>query len=288
MLTKTFCHVPGISSTRERRLWSLGIDSWEAVHQAHDMPLSRQAATSLASRIAESFAYLEKREPAYFAALLSSNQQWRLFPAFRESIAYLDIETTGLGYGDSITTIAIYDGASIRHYVKSVNLDEFKKAIQEYRMIVTYNGRCFDVPFIESHFKIKMPHVHLDLRYVLKSLGYAGGLKACEKRLGIDRQELAEVDGYFAVLLWHDFVRNKNPQALETLLAYNIQDVVNLETLLVKAYNLKIMETPFAESLRLPLPSSPELPFTADRKTINRIKLANPWLGQGFMNGHRP
>lgn len=280
MLTKTFCHIPCISVTRELRLWSSGLLSWEAVSQSNALPLSRRTAATLSTHISESFEQLEKRQPTYFAELLSSNQHWRLFSDFRESVAYLDIETTGLGYGDSITTIAIYDGSSIRHYVKNVNLDEFKKDIQEYRIIVTYNGKCSDVPFIESHFKITMRHVHLDLRFILKSLGYAGGLKACEKSMGIDRKGLADVDGYFAVLLWNDFVRNKNPKALETLLAYNIQDVVNLETLLVKAYNLKIRETPFQEDLRLPLPSSPMLPFEADPRTIARIKRVNPWLGR--------
>src|ERR1044072_5953408 len=178
MLTKTFCHIPGISVTRELRLWSSGFLSWDAVSQSNALPLSRRTADTLSTRISESFEQLERRQPAYFAELLSSNQHWRLFSDFRESVAYLDIETTGLGYGDSITTIAIYDGSSIRHYVKNVNLDEFKKDIQEYRIIVTYNGKCFDVPFIESHFKITMKHVHLDLRFILKSLGYAGGLKA--------------------------------------------------------------------------------------------------------------
>jgi hypothetical protein len=34
---------------------------------------------------------------------------------------------------------------------------------------------------------------------------------------------LIDVDGFFAVLLWWDFKRNKNQKALETLLAYNIR-----------------------------------------------------------------
>ena len=46
------------------------------------------------------------------------------------------------------------------------------------------------------------------------------------------------------MLLWHDYRRSGNPRSLETLLAYNIQDVVNLETLLVMAYNLKIRPRP--------------------------------------------
>jgi len=56
------------------------------------------------------------------------------------------------------------------------------------------------------------------LRYVLKSLGYSGGLKSCEKALGLDRGDLDGVDGYFAVLLWRDYQKKHNEKALETLL----------------------------------------------------------------------
>jgi hypothetical protein len=67
----------------------------------------------------------------------------------------------------------------------------------------------------------------------------------------------------------------KNLKALETLLAYNnIEDVVNLETLMVLSYNLKLKETPFNESHQLELPSSPEIPFKADLETTDRIKRA--------------
>ena len=99
-----------------------------------------------------------------------------------------------------------------------------------------------------------------------------GGLKECERRLGIDRGDLIDVDGFFAVLLWGDFKRNKNQKALETLLAYNIQDVVNLETLMTIAFNKKLKDTPFEKARRLSLPSSPSIPFKADLKTISKIK----------------
>ena len=124
-----------------------------------------------------------------------------------------------------------------------------------------------------------LDQAHVDLRYVLRSLGLSGGLKGCERQLGIARGDLEDVDGYFAVLLWDDYRRKRNPRALETLLAYNIQDVVNLEALLVTAYNLKIRPTPFAERNRLPTPVAPELPFRADRETIARLRRDNPWLG---------
>jgi len=117
-----------------------------------------------------------------------------------------------------------------------------------------------------------MHHVHIDLRYLLKSLGYAGGLKGCERQLGLDRKELSGMDGYFAVLLWDDFIRQGNAKALETLLAYNVQDTVNLEILMVMAYNMKLQDTPFATTYQLPLPEPPEIPFRADLRTVERIK----------------
>jgi uncharacterized protein YprB with RNaseH-like and TPR domain len=279
MLKNTFCHIPGISVAAERGLWSAGIHSWEAAIEVDRIQLPRRQKRALPGHIKESFEMLERGNPYHFAGLLPSNQHWRLFPDFRRAIAYLDIETTGLGYADSITTIVIYDGETIRHYVRGENLDDFKRDIRQYPLIVTYNGKCFDVPFIERFFRVEMNQSHIDLRYVLKSLGYSGGLKGCERQLGIDRKELAGVDGYFAVILWDDFERKKNLKALETLLAYNAADVVNLETLLVMAYNLKLRGTPFSASHHLDMPARPHIPFKPDRETISRLRRDMTWGG---------
>ncbi len=116
-----------------------------------------------------------------------------------------------------------------------------------------------------------MNQVHIDLRFLLKGLGYTGGLKGCEKKLGLDRRELDGVNGYFAVLLWRDFRQNRNEKALETLLAYNVLDAVNLEYLMVRAYNLKIQETPFCDTHQIPLPEPAENPFQPDMETIERL-----------------
>jgi len=59
---------------------------------------------------------------------------------------------------------------------------------------------------------------------------------------------------------------------LETLLAYNIQDVVNLEILMVFAYNLKLEETPFIETHLLETPLAPRCPFRADLETIEKVR----------------
>jgi len=278
VLKNTFVHIPGIGPKRERRLWAAGIHSWHHVAEAEALPTSPARAASLRRHAAESIARLHAGDAAYFHAALPSAEQWRLFPAFSRSVAYLDIETTGMGGpGDYITAITIYDGAEIRNYVQGDNLFDFRDDIDAYDLLVTYNGKCFDVPFIRAYFGHPMRHAHIDLRYVLASLGVTGGLKGCEKHFGIDRMELDGVDGYFAVLLWWDFHNNGNARALETLLAYNTLDVVNLETLMVLAYNLKVADTPFAATHQLPLPEAPEILLEPDVETIQRIKSEHGW-----------
>jgi uncharacterized protein len=272
MLKNTFCHFPGVGLSTERRLWEFGVQCWEDLIGADAAKLAWKRRDSLADHVRDSFEHFEKSNPKYFAELLPPDQQWRLFPDFRDKIAYLDIETTGLNYADQITTIAVYDGESIFTYVQGQNLNRFKEDIKKYSVIVTFNGKCFDIPFLQRYFNVTINQAHIDLRYVLQSLGYRGGLKECERRLGIDRGDLINVDGFFAVLLWEDFKRNKNQKALETLLAYNIEDVVNLETLMTIAFNRKLKDTPFEKGRRLSHPTAPSIPFKADVRTISDIK----------------
>jgi hypothetical protein len=273
MLTNSFQHIPGIGAATEAQLWASGLLDWQQIRPDNTLNIPQKRFETIAAHTKTALGHLENKNPAYFADLLPAKEHWRLFDEFRESTAYIDIETTGLrSYGFEITTIALYDGKDTRYYVQGQNLEEFLEDIQDYNLIVTYNGKTFDVPFIEEQFGIQLPHAHIDLRYVLKSLGYGGGLKRCEKALGLDRGDLDGVDGYFAVLLWHEYQKNNNEKALETLLAYNIEDVVNLETLMVMAYNMKLKDTPFNGTHALPLPRMPEIPFKPDLDTIDRIK----------------
>lgn len=272
MLKNTFIHIPGIGPKTEQRFWDSGIHSWDDFTQNCPISLSQSKMDTVTSYLDESTQHFKSGNPKYFSDLLPSNQHWRFFPEFRNSTVYLDIETTGLeSWGNIITTIALYDGDFITYYINGQNLDDFMDDIRKYKVIATYNGKTFDVPFIEKYFGIKLDHAHIDLRYILGSLGYRGGLKSCETQLGIDRGDLTGVDGFFAVLLWHDYKRTGNQKALETLLAYNIQDVLTLENLMVIAYNMKIKDTPFYRN-QLPAPVLPEIPFEVDLETVERIK----------------
>ncbi len=281
MLKNTFHHIPGIGVTKERRLWDAGILSWEDFlnHDAPFMIINKRSSikkkrAELIAAVKESINRLEERNLQYFAQRLPSSQWWILFKDFRDRIAYLDIATTRL-YG-ILTTIALYDGKRIKTYVRGKNLYRFKNDIQKYDVLVTYNGKSFDVPIIESYFGITLRQLHIDLRYLLKSLGFSHGLKGCERAVGIDRNDLAGLEDHHAIFLWKEY-KSGEEKALETLLAYNCQNTVSLETLMVMAYNLKLKDTPFLETHRLPLPTIPGLTPKADLATVDRVKDRDDW-----------
>lgn len=271
MLQNTFCHIPGIGSTTENRLWAAGITSWEKWLEPSPVKLPNSSKIEICNLLEQSIDALSDN-PAFFTERLPSHEQWRVFPQYRHQTAYIDIETTGLGDDADLTTIALYDGSDIHYYVNGRNLEQFLDDIWNYKVLVSYNGKVFDIPFLERYFHITLNHAQIDLRYVLARLGFKGGLKGCEKMLGIDRGGLDGVDGYFAVLLWKEYENYNDEKALETLLAYNIEDTVNLELLMIEAYNRNIVNTPFAKELRLPTPQPPSLPFQPDASCVERVK----------------
>jgi hypothetical protein len=272
MLENTFCHVPTIGLRVERELWACGVSTWQDALAAERLPLEPAKAELLLSEVGESIENLSAGRLEYFQRRLAPRHHWRLFPHFGSSVAYFDIETTGLGRGDDhITTIVLYDGLTVRHYVHGVNLADFARDVVDYRLLVTYNGKSFDVPQIRLELGCPLGQAHIDLRFVLASLGFRGGLKGCERQLGLGRKDMDDIDGYFAVLLWQDYLQG-NKRALDTLLAYNALDVVNLATLMPMAYNLKLNETPFAETRSLPVPLPPRVPFKPHHPTLDALR----------------
>ncbi|WP_455392663.1 ribonuclease H-like domain-containing protein [[Eubacterium] cellulosolvens] len=277
MLRYTFLHLPHIGPITEQKLWANDILTWEdLLNKKNEFTENFQ---HLKSYMMLSQHQLRKKDAQFFLNRLGTEHHWRIFPEFRSAAAYLDIETTGLGGPrDYITTISMYDGNDIYYYIHDENMDDFLTDIQKYKVLITYNGKCFDVPFIENEFGISIHHAQLDLRYILRSVGLTGGLKSCEHQLGLTRGDLEGVDGYFAVLLWRDYMAG-NRKALETLMAYNIADTVNLEKLMVIAYNKKLAALPLPKNILLDLEQAEPrqktrapIPFKPDSKTIQKIK----------------
>ena len=99
-------------------------------------------------------------------------------------------------------------------------------------------GSSFDLPYIRRWFpNITLPPGHIDLRFMLKKLGYTGGLKRIEKEFGIRRDsKINGLDGFEAILLWIAYQQG-DKTALDTLIAYNSADIVNLKPLMETGYN---------------------------------------------------
>lgn len=233
MLKKTFSHIDGISENTENILWNNGINSWEEFlkkhHELDFLPQSKLE--KIKSELFFSKEELSKGNIHYFKNKLKDKEHYRLVNFGK--ICYLDIETTGLSkYTDDMTMVGIYDGETAKSYVLGQNLEEARIRLKEFDIIVTFNGKSFDLPFIEHKFKEKFNFIHLDLRYLLKEFGLAGGLKNIERELGITRsEEVKDVDGREAVRLWRKY-KYGDKNALKTLLEYNKEDIVNLKFLL--------------------------------------------------------
>lgn len=232
MLRNTFVHAPGIGRATEHKLWDAGARCWDDFLSLHGRgTLAGPRMDALTELVEASRVALYARDSAFFWSRLSSHEQWRLYSDFAEETAFVDIETTGLSMSSEITVIGLYDGARYRAFVRGQDLDDFPLAAERYRLIVTYNGAQFDVPFLRSAFPSWRPQAHLDLRFPLARLGYRGGLKSIERQAGLARpSEVAEMSGYDAVLLWQRHERGERG-ALERLIEYTRQDVENLKPL---------------------------------------------------------
>jgi uncharacterized protein YprB with RNaseH-like and TPR domain len=273
MLMNTFIHLPYIGLQTEQNLWHQGLQKWDDILKPKiELPNKFE---HLHSPLSLSKHKLKQLDAKFFTDRLRTDQHWRIFPEFQEQTAYIDIETTGLGAPkDHITTIALYDGKNVKYYVHGKNLEQFISDIMKYKALVSYNGKTFDVPFIEREFGLKLPHAHLDLRYILRSIGISGGLKSCEHQLGLGRGDLEGIDGYFAVFLWKDYLKG-NDKALDTLIAYNIEDTVNLEKLMYIAYERKLKGFPLNKKVIVNEPRAQKtikIPFGPDAQTIQKIK----------------
>ncbi|MCX7912839.1 MAG: ribonuclease H-like domain-containing protein [Dehalococcoidales bacterium] len=159
--------------------------------------------------------------------------------------AYLDIETTGLTpFGCEMTVAGIYlcrgeQTEFVQLISKDITANAILEALDGTDTLYTYNGSRFDLPFIQVKLGIDLEARldHRDLMYACWRRNLYGGLKQVERRLGIPRR-LPDMDGYQAVQLWWRYVENFDLDALEQLLEYNREDVVNLKLLKEKLEKL--------------------------------------------------
>ena len=238
MLKNTYIHIPGIGAATERLIWRYGIKDWEDFLENLDrIKTAKNKKQLLLSGVEESIDQLVRENHIFFAKRLMLRDQWRAYRHFKEKTAFVDIETTGLSLGfNRITLIGIYNGKQTRTFIRGINLGEAPAELAKYKQLVTFNGARFDLPFIEHEFPGFFDHLHIDLLYPLRKCGYSGGLKKIECLLGITRSEETEgITGFDAVRLWHRYERG-DEEALDILIKYNKEDVLNLERIIEITY----------------------------------------------------
>ena len=274
MLGRTFIHLPGVGSVTEREIWKSGISNWSEFLDSEFLPSRiERRRPGLQSLVQESQERLEKGHARYFHNNLPGGERWRLYGDFRDNAAFLDIETTGLspqfGY---ITMVGILDSRGYKAFVHDENLEELREALEQYNLVVTFNGAAFDLPYVEHHFgNVFKDMAHIDLRFPLKKAGYSGGLKSIERQLGLARPSaLSELDGFDAVVMWQMWL-NGDRAARDTLVRYNAEDVASLPLLSETVYNKLAAELPTEVDALAPSHRHDiDLPF--DPQTVERTK----------------
>lgn len=144
---------------------------------------------------------------------------------------YLDVETT---YQGKLTVIGLHHAAlgTVQLVGDAITPERLNAVLPMAICVYTYNGDRFDLPIIHQQLGIdlKARYRSVDLMHLCHRAKLYGGLKRVEERLGIARQ-LTGVSGRDAVALWYQYEKTGDTEALETLLAYNREDVENLKQL---------------------------------------------------------
>ncbi len=183
-------------------------------------------------------------------------------------LLFLDLETTGLfgGAGTQAFLVgcAAIDGDSIRvrqfmmpgfEHERAV-LHEMAAWAATHGALVTYNGRTFDVPLIETRFlfhRVPFPLAgvpHLDMLHAARRLwrgrpSTAGpdpdesscSLSVLEKHLaGVHR--VGDVPGFEIPSRYFQFVRDGDARPLEAVLEHNRLDLISLAAVVARALTL--------------------------------------------------
>ena len=170
--------------------------------------------------------------------------------------AFLDTETTGLAGGTGtaafLVGLGFVDGDRfrVRQYFMRDYPEEpallrgLAEDLRRFSRLVTFNGRAFDVPLLESRYRLSRERfpldsaLHFDLLHPARRL-WKLRLESCRLQsletalLGLRRQ--GDVPGEEIPQIWFDYLRRRDGRALVRVLEHNRLDVVSLAALSVLA-----------------------------------------------------
>ncbi|MFC1801317.1 ribonuclease H-like domain-containing protein [Nanoarchaeota archaeon] len=232
MIENSFVFLDGVGFKGEKNILMQAKDWNSFLKNGKVKGLSKKAKLYFDRRIKEARKELHSENADYFVGKLPKKEMWRLYGWFRDSVLFLDIETDSYG---RVILIGMSDGYDSKLMIKGVNLDAkvFLKELSRYKLLITFNGRSFDIPKIEKEFRVKISKAHIDLKPLCVNLGWRGGLKEVELFLGINRPKHLRGN---PVDLWKAFHASGDKEYLDLLIAYNEEDVVNLRGVMEKVY----------------------------------------------------
>ncbi|MEW8507862.1 MAG: ribonuclease H-like domain-containing protein [Candidatus Thiodiazotropha sp.] len=162
---------------------------------------------------------------------------------------YIDTETTGLSGGSGTLAFLIGmacvedDAILINQYMitrftaEGAMLDAFSAALNAEDRLVSYNGKCYDLPLLKSRYRMQGRTVslhtlpHLDLLHPVRRL-FSTTWPDCrlltleQRLLGLQRHN--DLPGSAAPEAWFDFVRSGIGTRLIRVVEHNRQDLLSL------------------------------------------------------------
>lgn len=235
MIKNTFLFLPKIKQTKEQSIWNQEIKHWDDFLINEVKGISKTAKLSYNRIITKAKQALYENNSEFFYNILPTTETWRLYDFFKDESVFLDIETSSVTNMNSyLTVIGLFDGINTKIMVKDINLDikALKNELQQYKLLITFNGSVFDVPYLNKKYPGIVPNIpHIDLRHLCKRIGLNGGLKQIEKQLHIRRENkiIERLYGGDPLKLWKMFKATGNKYYLNLLVEYNEEDVINLK-----------------------------------------------------------
>lgn len=230
-IQSTYQHLPGVGVATEQRLRSRGLRTWADLKRECAKTISARSASTRArvwlEVLAESESALAESRHHYFIDRLPVREHWRVLVENLHRAVYVDIETTGLSPKMSaVTVIGTIADARLSQWRWPERNHKAIKILNDAPLLVTYNGKRFDLPFLRQHFPDLQPRgAHIDLRDLASAAGVGGTQKEVEERLGIQRPfALQGLTGAHAVELWTRAIYG-DAQSYRMLLEYNKADV---------------------------------------------------------------
>lgn len=170
-----------------------------------------------------------------------------------EDFLVLDLETTGLGHGN---TIAILMGLGYfengRYIVEQVFLpepeaelssfDRLAELLETKSVFITFNGKSFDIPVLESRLLYNQIWLnlrekeHLDLLHIARRL-WKNRAPNCALEtlefyiLGHIRDAELDIEGADIPLTYHQYLINGDPELIRRIMVHNQYDILHTAAL---------------------------------------------------------